>query len=322
MKAIRMHGYGDPDVLHLDEIDVPRPGDDQVLIKVEAAGVAYGDVMKRQGVFGQDLPLPVGLGLQIAGVVQELGEGVWGPAPGTRVIAWVEQGYAQYAVAPTTNVVPIPDGVESKDAAVLPVQGLTAYQTLLEAGNLQPGESVLVHAAAGGVGGLVVQLAHLRGADVVIGTASTPDKLRHIGESGATAVDYTRDDWLQRVRDATGGRGVDLVLDSVGGAVTTRSLECLAPFGRMVSFGAASGSLADIPTMALMHNNASVTGYSLDGWLSRRDRVESAVEKLLDYVSTKRLNVVIAQELPLEKAAEAHRTIGDRNAVGATVLVP
>ncbi|MGV0715748.1 quinone oxidoreductase [Mycolicibacterium sp. XJ662] len=321
MKAIRMHGFGDPDVLHLDEVDVPRPGDDQVLIKVEAAGVAYGDVMKRQGVFGQDLPLPVGLGLQIAGEVAELGEGVSGPAPGTRVIAWVEHGYAQYAVAPTANVVPIPNGVEFTDAAVLPVQGLTAYQTLLEAGNLQPGESVLVHAAAGGVGGLVVQLARLRRADV-IGTASTPDKLRHIGESGATAVDYTRDDWPQRVRDATGGRGVDLILDSVGGAVTTRSLECLAPFGRMVSFGAASGSLADIPTMALMQNNASVTGYSLDGWLSRRDRRDTAVERLLGYVATRQLNVPVAQEFPLEKAAEAHRAIGDRNTVGATVLVP
>lgn len=321
MKAIRMHGFGDPDVLRLDEIDVPRPGDDQVLIKVEAAGVAYGDVMKRQGVFGQDLPLPAGIGLQIAGEVAELGEGVSGPAPGTRVIAWVEHGYAQYAVAPTANVVPIPNGVESTDAAVLPVQGLTAYQTLLEAGNLQPGESVLVHAAAGGVGGLVVQLARLRRADV-IGTASTPDKLRHIGESGATAVDYTRDDWPQRVRDATGGRGVDLILDSVGGAVTTRSLECLAPFGRMVSFGAASGSLADIPTMALMHNNASVTGNSLDGWLSRRDRRDTAVERLLGYVATRQLNVPVAQEFPLEKAAEAHRAIGDRNTVGATVLVP
>ncbi|ODQ96568.1 quinone oxidoreductase family protein [Mycolicibacterium holsaticum] len=322
MKAIRMYDIGGPDVLRLDEVDVPGPGDGQVLIKVEAAGVAYGDIMKRQGAFGQDLPLPVGLGLQIAGAVAELGDGVSGPAPGTRVMAWVADGYAQYAVAPTTNVVPIPNGVESTDAAVLPVQGLTAYQTLLEAGNLQPDESVLVHAAAGGVGGLAVQLAHLCGAGAVIGTASTPEKLEYIRQLGATAVDYTRDDWSRSVLDATGGRGVDLVLDSVGGAVTTRSLECLAPFGRTVCFGAASGTVAAIPTMALMPTNLSVTGYSLDGWLARRDRVANAVEKLLGYVATKQINVVVAQEFPLEKAAEAHHAIGDRNTVGATVLVP
>lgn len=322
MKAIRMHGFGDPDVLQLDEIDVPTPGEGQVLIEVEAAGVAYGDVMRRQGAFGQDMPLPVGLGLQIAGVVAELGDGTSGPAPGTRVIAWVEHGYAQYAVAAQTAVVAIPDAVDFPVAAVLPVQGLTAYQTLAEAGNLQPGESVLVHAAAGGVGGLIVQLARLRGAGVVIGTASRPEKLRYVQELGAIAVDYTRDYWPQLVLDATDGRGVDLVLDSVGGAVTTRSLECLAPFGRMVSYGAASGTPADIPTMALLPKNLSVTGYALEGWLGRTERARDAIHQLLGHVAAGRLKVTVAQEFPLEKAAQSHRAISGRHTIGATVLLP
>lgn len=164
MKAIPMHGIGDPGVLRPDDLAVPAPGAGQVLVKVEAAGVAYGD-MKRQGAFGPDLPLPAGLGLQIAGVVAELGDDLTDPAPGTRVIAWVEHGYAQYAVAPQTAVAPISDGVAFPVASVLPVHGMTAYQTLADAANLQTGETVLVHAAAGGVGSLSVQLARLLGAE-------------------------------------------------------------------------------------------------------------------------------------------------------------
>lgn len=322
MKAIRMHGVGGPEVLRLDDVDVPTPSAGELLVKVEAAGVAYGDVMKRQGAFGSDLPLPAGLGLQIAGVVVELGDAVTGPAPGTRVIAWVEHGYAEYAVAAHTAVAAIPDALDFPVAAVLPVQGLTAYQTLVDAGNLRSGEAVLVHAAAGGVGSISVQLARLLGAGVVVGTASRPDKLAHISELGATPVDYTREDWPRSVVEATAGRGVDLALDSVGGQVASRSLDCLAPFGRMVSFGAASGTPADLAATALMPNNLSVTGYSLGGWLGRTDRVAAAVEKLVGHVASGDLTITVGQVLSLKDAAQAHRAIGDRHTVGATVLVP
>ncbi|MDV3126731.1 alcohol dehydrogenase catalytic domain-containing protein [Mycobacterium sp. 21AC1] len=134
MKAIRMHTVGGPDVLQVDEVDTPRPGADQVLIKVEAAAVAYGDIMKRRGDFGHDLPLPSGLGLAVAGTVSALGPDTAATAPGTRVLAWVEHGYAEYAVAPSGATFPLPDGVDSRTAAVLPVQGLTAYQALTDAG--------------------------------------------------------------------------------------------------------------------------------------------------------------------------------------------
>lgn len=322
MKAIRMHALGGPDVLQLDDVETPTAGTGQVLVRVEAAGVAFGDIMKRQGGFGRDLPLPCGIGLQVAGTVAAVGPGATAPAPGTAVMAWVDGGYAEYALAADAAVVPLPDGIDMRAAAVLPVQGVTAYQTLQDAGRLRSGESVLVHAAAGGVGSIAVQLARLLGAGTVLGTASRPDKRERIASLGATAIDYTRDDWPQRVRAATGGRGVDLVLDSVSGAVAARSLECLAPFGRVVTFGAAGGSAAEVSAMPLMHHNASMIGYSLQGWLERPGRVAAAVGDLVEHLGAGRLDVVAGQVLPLAKADEAHRCIGARETIGVTILLP
>lgn len=316
-----MHGFGGPEVLGVDEVDVPEPSPGEVLVKVAAAGVAYGDIMKRQGGFGSDLPLPAGIGLQVAGTLAALGSGVRSPALGTRVMAFVDHGYAEYAIAPAAAAFTLPDSVQYSSAAALPVQGLTAYQTLRDTGRLQPGESVLVHAAAGGVGSLAVQLARLLGAETVIGTASRPAKLDHIRGLGTTAVDYTETDWPQQVLEATGGRGVNIVLDSVGGRVGSQSLECLAPFGRIVVFGAASGLPAEVPSMALMHNNQSITGYSLGAWLGRGDRVSTAMNALVGHVAAGRLTVPVLQEFPLEKAEEAHRVIALRDTIGATALL-
>jgi NADPH:quinone reductase len=323
MKAIRMHAVGGPDGLQLDEVDIPSPGTGQVLIKVEAAGIAYGDIMKRQGAFGHDLPLPCGLGLEIAGTVAALGADTNGPAVGTRVMARVDAGYAEYAVAPVTGTARLPDNVDLVSAASLPVKGLTAFQALRDAGALQAGQSVLIHAAAGGVGSIAVQLAHTLGADCVIGAAGSPSKLDHIRNLGATAaVNYSDDDWPQRVLEATNGRGVDLVLDSVGGDVANRSVDCLAPFGRMVSYGAAGGVPADVSSMSLMHKNLGVVGYSIGGWLDRVDHVSAEERQLLQHVASGQITVSVGQNLPLEKAEEAHRAIGERATVGATVLTP
>lgn len=323
MKAIRMHGFGGPEVLRVDEIDRPVPGRDQVLIKVAAAGVAYGDVMKRQGALGTHLALPSAVGMEVAGTIADRGDGVDGLNPGTRVVAWVEHGYADYALARADSVVPVPDEVDLRSAACLPVQGMTAYQVLREAGGLHIGEAVLVHAAAGGVGSLAVQLARLLGARTVVGTASRPEKLAYVRELGAdAAVNYTQANWVEQVLEATEGRGVELVLESVGGDVARHSLDCLTPFGRMVSFGAASGSPAEIPTMALMMANKSVVGYSLDGWLSKIDRTAEAMEQLLHFLGTGELRVTIGATFPLDGAAEAHRAIAERRTIGKTLLLP
>jgi NADPH2:quinone reductase len=279
--------------------------------------------MKRQGAFWQDLPVPCGLGLEIAGTVAALGPDTSGPATGTRVMARVDEGYAEYAVAPVTDTTPLPDNVDCLSAAALPIKGLTAYQVLRDAGDLSSGQSVLIHAAAGGVGSLAVQLARLLGADRVIGTASTHAKLEHIRALGATAaINYTDDNWLDQVIDATGGRGVDLVLDSVGGDIASRSVECLAPFGRMVSYGAAGGVPAQVASMSLMHNNLSLVGYSIGARLADAKHVSSEARQLLEYVSAGQVTVPIGCTLPLEKAAEAHRAIGDRETIGTVVLTP
>ncbi|MBE1583791.1 zinc-binding alcohol dehydrogenase family protein [Nonomuraea angiospora] len=322
MKAIQMHAVGGPEVLRLGEIDVPQPGAGQVLVKVEAAGVTYGDVMKRQGGFGPDLPLPAGLGLVAAGSVAAVGAEVSAPALGSRVMAWVEHGYAEYALASASAVVPLPDTVDVREATALPVQGVTAYQTLHDAARLQPGESVLIHAAAGGVGNLAVQFARLHGASTVIGTASRPDKLGHIRGLGAVAVDYTDEKWPQHVLDATDGKGVDVVLDSVGGTIAAKSLECLAPFGRLVSFGAASGSPAAVTGMSLMFNNQSIIGYGLPGQMQKPARLAEVVGKLVQHLADGELDVTIGQALSLEQAEQAHRAIDQRDVVGATVLLP
>ncbi|MEV6889479.1 zinc-binding dehydrogenase [Kribbella sp. NPDC051137] len=319
MKAIRMHGFGDPDVLSLDDVDVPRPGAGEVLLKVEAVAVTYGDIMKRSGAFGQEVQLPAGLGLEIAGTVAELGPEIAGLSVGSRVLAWVESGYAEYAVAPAAAVVPLPDGVDLRSAAVLPVKGVTAYQTLRRAGRLRPGESVLVHAAAGGVGSLAVQLARLLGAETVIGTASSPLKLDFVRALGAIAIDYTVGDWPEQVLKATGGRGVDLVLDSVGGGIARRSFHCLAPFGRLVTFGAAGGTPVAVDAVSLMLQNQSVTGYSLN--VPSRP-ANTDIRDLLDHLGAGRLEATIDLTLPLVSAPDAHRTISQRRTLGSVLLLP
>ncbi|ODQ89663.1 hypothetical protein BHQ18_13825 [Mycolicibacterium flavescens] len=324
MKAVRMTGFGGTDVLQVADVDTPMPGPGEVLIEVTAAGIAFGDIMKRQGVFGTDIPLPSGLGQEVAGVVAGYGQGVTGMPVGTRVTALVEHGYAEYAVAPAHFAVPVPDGIDDAGAAALWIHGMTAYQTLVDAGELQPGSTVLVHAAAGGVGTLALQIAKTLGAATVIGAVGRPEKLDHVRRHRAdVAVDYSERSWPQRVLDHTAGRGVDLVLDSVGGEIARQSLECLAPFGRIVTFGAASGTPGDLPAMALMNGNATVVGYSLNGWL--RDRPERTVQTmrlLLTWAAQGEIEVTIGGRYPLDRVAEAHRAISDRRTVGKSVLIP
>ncbi|GAA2417370.1 zinc-binding dehydrogenase [Nonomuraea africana] len=323
MKAIRIHEFGGPDVLRLDDVDVPEPGDGQVLLKVEVAGVAYGDVMKRRGAFGPELPLPTGLGIEVVGTIERSGPRTEGLSPGTRVAAWVEHGYAEYAVAQAEAVVALPETISSRDAAALPVHGLTAYQTLHEAGSIRRDDTVLVHAAAGGVGTLAVQLARLAGAKTVIGTASRADKLDHARALGADVVlDYTADGWVEGVLEATGGRGADLVLESTGGDVVLRSLRCMAPFGRMVTYGAAGGTPDTFPSMSLMDRNLSIIGYSLMGWMRHPKRTAQAIGQLTDHLATGALKVSVGAVLPLEAAAEAHRAIEERRTIGKTLLLP
>ncbi len=325
MKAVCMHETGGPEVLRVEEVDVPVPGPGQVLIRAGVAGVNFTDVMARQGVYiaADSAPrLPAILGTEVAGVVAAAGPDVPGELAGRRVIAFVRGGYAEYAIAPSDLVAELPPAADLAEATACLVQGVSAWQLLSDCGRIEPGQSVLVHSAAGGVGTLAVQLARVLGASTVIATASTPAKQQLAAELGAdVVVDYTVPGWAGEVLASTGGRGADIILDAVGGDIGEQSLDCLAPFGRLVAYGVSSKRLAPFAGTQLMHKNQTVTGYWLTGRLASDSRsIAGVVTSLLRLAQAGQLRGVVKHAFPLEDAAAAHRAISDRLTVGKVVL--
>lgn len=324
MQAIRVHQIGGPDVLRLEASETPQPGAGEVLIKVVVAGVNYADVGQRAGMMGgpHRVELPFTPGFEVAGTVAALGEGVQGPPPGTRVAAVLDSGgYAEYAVAPADKLFPLPPGLDFAPATAMLVQGLTAYSLIHDAAKVQKGESVLIEAAAGGVGSLLVQLAKAAGAGTVVGTVGSADKMDLVRDLGADVViNYSDPEWVQQVYGATQGRGVDVVFESVGGAVGAGSFNALAPLGRMILFGGASGQ--PLPFHELMMP-LNVKGLSLIGyggpWL-RPGRAQVGAQELGRMIQSGQLKVVIGQTFPLAEAAAAHRALEERRTVGKTVL--
>jgi NADPH2:quinone reductase len=323
MKAIRIHETGGPEVMHLEEIETPTPKAGEILIKVAAAGINYADLAQRAGAYLTATRTPLTLGGEVAGTVAATGPGVTTPVVGTRVASISQHGgYAEYAIAQANMVIPIPPGLDFTHAAAFPIQSITAYQLLHESARIQPGESVLVHAAAGGVGTLAIQLAKLMGAGTVIGTASNAEKLDLIRRLGAgVAINYTEQNWVEQVKNATGGKGVDIILEMVGGQIAEQSLQCLAPFGRMVVFGAASGQITQFSGIQLMYKNQAIIGYWLLSQTSRPERIAQAIMELMQYLSNGKLEIIVGQTFPLEQAAEAHRAIAERKTTGKVVLL-
>ncbi len=322
MKAIRIHSTGGPEVMQLEEIDLPAPKAGEVLIKVAAAGVNYADLAQCAGAYLTPTRTPMTPGMEIAGTVVALGDGVSSVVEGTRVAAFCEGGYAEYAISQAAMVIPIPPALDFTHAAAFPLQGIAAYQLLHESAHIQPGESVLVHAAAGGVGTLAVQLAKLMGAGSVIGTASNAGKLDLVRRLGAdAAINYTEQDWVEQVKNATGGKGADIILEMVGGAISEQSLQCLAPFGRMVVYGAASGQIAQFSGIQLMYKNQAIIGYWLASQISRPDRITLAIMSLMQYLLSGQLEIIVGQTFLLEQAVEAHRVIAERKTTGKVVLL-
>ena len=321
MKAIRIQEVGGPEVMHLEEIATPTPQEGEVLIQIAAAGVNYADLAQRQGAYLTRTRTPLTLGMEVAGTVAAVGSGVSFPTIGTRVVAFGDGGYAEYTTARANSVIPIPDSLDFVHAAAFPLQGLTAYQLLRESAHIRSGESVLVHAAAGGVGTLAVQLAKLMGAGTVIGTASSAAKLDLVRSLGAdVAINYTEANWVEEVKQATQGQGADIILEMVGGDIAEKSLQCLAPFGRMVVFGAASGQPVHFSGIQLMHNNQAIIGDWLSAWMSRPDRIAAATMELMGYLAQGKLKIIVGQTFPLAEAAEAHKAIAARQTTGKVVL--
>ncbi|CAA9477697.1 MAG: Quinone oxidoreductase [uncultured Rubrobacteraceae bacterium] len=323
MRAIVVDEPGVPDVLHLEEVKTPEPGPGEVLIEVAVAGVNFADVGLRAGMMGgpHALELPYTPGFEVAGVVAALGEGTGGFEEGERVAAVLPAGgYAEYAVAPAGSVVRIPDGVGFADASALLVQGLTAYGVLHDSARVGEGDAVLVMAAGGGVGTLAVQLAKLAGAGTVIGAAGSRGKLDLALSLGADrAVDYTAENWVDEVLEATGGRGADMVLECVGGEVGARAYECLAPLGRLVTYGAAGGEGLRPPDMWQLNLRGQTVGGYGGPWI-RPGAAARARKAISGFLRDGSLRVVVGASFPLEEAAEAHRAVEGRRTSGKVVL--
>lgn len=315
MKAIRVHELGGSDKLSIDEIEKPAPKADEILIKVAAAGINYADTMMRAGNYLTKPDLPVVLGYEVAGTIEELGTDVTKLVVGQRVLATASSGgYAEYATAKAATVLPLPDELGYGEATALLVQGLTALGLLDEA---KSGQSILIHAAAGGVGTLLVQLAKHKGLKV-IGTASSEQKLQLVAELGADfAINYSEPDWTEEVLKATDGRGVDWLIEMVGGDIVAKNLKVLAKHGTMWIYGSASGEDFKVSVLSLMHKNHSVRGY----WLMN-EPIENRIrftKELLEHLGARRLKIQVT-EFPFEQVKEAHDAIESRKTTGKVVL--
>ncbi|WP_210470359.1 quinone oxidoreductase [Sporosarcina sp. 6E9] len=324
MKAIQFEEYGGSEVLKYMDVDIPELGDREVLVNVKAIGVNYADIARREGKYVVPTPLPFIPGAEIAGEIVAVGKNVTQYKPGMRVVSLIESdAYAEFAKAHEVALAPIPNGVDFSDAVALPLQGQTAYHILTTMGRLEKGETVLVHAAAGGVGAISVQLAKLFGAGKVIATASSDEKLAHAKKLGADhLVNYTEEDWEQQVLELTDGKGVDVALEMVGGDIFDKTLACLAPFGRLVIFGAASGEQAHLYPAQLMRKNQSVIGFFLPQIVSKPELYLKSFKELLRYIESGELELTIGGTYKLEDAAEAHQDLQGRKTMGKLVLIP
>jgi NADPH:quinone reductase len=323
MRRVRYHDHGGPEVLTVEEADIPSPGPGQVLIRTEAIGVNYVDVQIRRETRPESIwyrSLPAALTGDAVGTIERTGPGADPALVGTRVAVLLEDGCADYVVADADWLVPVPAGLDAGAAGLLPTVGAVALGAL-RAGRLAAGETVLVTAGAGAIGHLAVQLAKLRGAGTVIAAAGSAAKLGFLKEMGADiAVDYSEPGWADQVRLAA-PRGVDVILEAVGGDILHASIGLLAPFGRVVVFGASAGDLTSVPVRNLFAVK-TVTGFSLLAWRAANpEQARADITELTGLLESGTLRAV-TRALPLADAAEAHRLLESRNVTGRLLLVP
>ena len=322
MKAIRVHETGDVNAMRYEEAPMPEPKAGEVRIKVEAAGLNFIDTYHRMGWY--PLPRPFILGQEAAGVVDSVGEGVTECKPGDRVAYCMAQGgYADYAVAPARLVVQVPEGVSTRQAAAVMLQGMTAHYLTHSTYALKSGDIALIHAAAGGTGALVVQMAKMLGAHV-IATVGSEEKATVARASGADEVIiYTQQDFEAEVKRITNGKGCHVVYDSVGKATFDKSLNCLRPRGYMVLFGQASGQVEPLnPQILNQKGSIYLTRPSLGAYIATRDELNWRADDLFTWMANGKLEVRIDQSFPLSEAAAAHMYLEGRNTKGKVLLIP
>jgi len=322
MKAIRVQSPGGPEALRYEDVPQPSPAAAQVLVKVEAAGVNYIDVYQRTGLY--KVATPFTLGQEAAGVVTAVGSGVTDPKVGDRVAYTSILGaYAEYAVVPADRVVVLPDGVTARQAAAALLQGMTAHYLACTTYPLKAGDTCLVHAAAGGVGLLLCQIASRRGARV-IGTVSTREKAALAREAGARDVIlYTEQDFEAEVKRLTNGLGLQVVYDSVGKTTFEKGLNCLTPRGMMVLYGQSSGPIGSFdPQVLSQKGSLFLTRPTLAHYVATRAELVARAGEVLSWVKSGTLKVRIEHEFSLAETAEAHRALEARKTTGKLLLIP
>ncbi len=323
MKAIRVYRTGGPEVLVYEDTEVPKPGRGEVRVRNRAIGVNYTDVYLRKGTF-QPPEMPFTLGKEGAGEVVAVGDDVTDFAVGDRV-AYVETlgAYAEECIVPVHYLVPLPETIDFETAAAMMLKGLTAQYLVRRTFRVGPGHTILMHAAAGGVGQILTQWAKHLGA-TVIGTVGSPAKVEVARQNACDhVIEYSREDVASRVKQITKGKGCDVVYDAVGQATFPASLDCLRPLGLFVSFGAASGSIAPVDLKLLAEKGSLfATWQVLPTHLAERDDVLANSQELFDVVASGAVKIHIRSRMPLAEAPEAHRRLEGRETTGATVMFP
>jgi NADPH2:quinone reductase len=322
-KAIRISRTGGPEVLEYVDVEVGEPGPGQARVKQHACGINYIDVYFRTGLYPQ--PLPAGIGMEGAGVVEAVGEGVTHVKPGDRVAyaGHPPGAYAEARVMPAGPLVKLPDAIDLDTGAAMMLQGMTVQYLLRRTYQVKPGDTVLFHAAAGGVGLIACQWARALGVNL-IGTVGSDDKAELAKAHGAAhVINYKRENFVERVKEITGGKGVPVVYDSIGKDTFTGSLDCLSPLGTMVSFGSASGPVPPFSLQELASRGSLfITRPTLFTYVAKREDLEATAKDLFDMVESGKVRIGVNQRYALKDAAQAHIDLESRKTTGSSILLP
>jgi NADPH2:quinone reductase len=321
MKAVRLNEFGDVDVLKIEELPEPNLRPHHVMIKVDSAGVNYADILRRGGSYPGP-GLPSSMGLESAGTVTEVGSDVTGITVGQQVMAMGPGSQAEYVAVNGNLVFPYPNSLDAVEAGGMPIVFLTAYHILKSRGHMQSGDTVLVQAGASGVGTVLIQLAKAWGAKV-IATASTQDKLDLCKSLGADVViNYTEADFEEVVKDESGGDGVKLVAECVGGEVLEKSVRCVSAYGTLVSYGNASQTPASLPASDITSVNRTVVGFSMGRSPAGSLDHKAAMAEMFPMIAAGQAKLVVDQILPMAEVGKAHQHLANRGAMGKVILTP
>jgi NADPH:quinone reductase len=322
VKAIQFKEIGGPDVMKLVEVPKPelRPG--MIRMRVHAAGINFADTFFREGNYLIKPKLPDTPGMEAAGVIDEVAPDVQGLKPGMRIAAVGLKAYAEYALFYAKQVIPLPDFISFEEGAAFPVQTLTAWFMIHTCHHMTPGQTVLVHSAAGGVGIVAMQIAKAAGARV-IGTVSSDSKVEVAKKYGADEViNYEQHDFAAEAKRLTGGKGVNLILDAVGKPTFEKGIDCLAPFGHTILYGQAGGAPDKLNTFRLFPNSLKVSGFVLYTASANSDLMRQGTEHSFNLMREGKLKILVGKTYPLAEAPAAHRFISSRGSVGKLVLIP